>query len=138
MNEETNSTGQSTGDAAALAGAALAAVFAVFLQVGPYDALEFILGLTLSVILIAYQRKIRRDSWQSLAMSMTFGFCVLLIAAPLLEWSIRPSETCQVVYAETDDSCVTTLNLVTIWFAAVIVTFAVDKLLLQPRIESLR
>jgi hypothetical protein len=129
--------GQSTGDAAALAGAALAAVFAVFLQVGPYDALEFILGLTLSVILIAYQRNIKRDFWQSLAISMTFGFCILLIAAPLIEGFLSRFSDCQEIYAETEDSCVTTPHLVITWFTAVIVTFASDKLFIQRTLSRL-
>jgi hypothetical protein len=67
-------------DPAALGGAAIAAVLAIMLTKGPYDWLNVVEGVTLVLILFAYQSNRPRN----LPQSMAFGAVVALVFLPII------------------------------------------------------
>jgi hypothetical protein len=73
-------------DAAALAGAALAGALAVFLQEGPFDWLNGVVGATLLAIVVGYELDRPRTASQSVAIGAVFAFCSLLIVG--LVWEL--------------------------------------------------
>lgn len=72
-------------DAAALAGATLAAVLAVMTGEGKWEPVSIVVGATLFLIVAAYERDRSRTAEQTLALAAVNAFVCLLIAAPLLE-----------------------------------------------------
>jgi hypothetical protein len=66
-------------DAAALAVAALAGALAVFSDPGPYDTMSAVTGITVLIIIVAYEHDRRRTPWQSAALAATFAFVSLLV-----------------------------------------------------------
>lgn len=76
-------------DPAALAAASLAAAVSVLAPEGPYKPLGAVIGLTIAVLIFAYDIEPERNGWQSLAFSMvvslvlclTFGYAVEALRA---------------------------------------------------------
>lgn len=72
-------------DSAALAGAVLAGVVAVFLQKGAFDWLEGIVSITLLAVIVGYEAERYRTKLQSFALAAVCGFCTLLLLGLILE-----------------------------------------------------
>ncbi|HEY9402975.1 MAG TPA: hypothetical protein VIQ24_09790 [Pyrinomonadaceae bacterium] len=72
-------------DSAALAGAVLAGVVAVFLQKGPYDWLNGIVSITLLAVIVGYETDRYRTWCQSVALAAVCAFCMLLLLGLILE-----------------------------------------------------
>ena len=66
-------------DPATLSGAAIAAALAVFSVPGPFTPMNFVVGVTLLVILFTYELRRYRNNWQNLAFGAVSGLCALLI-----------------------------------------------------------
>jgi hypothetical protein len=73
-------------DAAALAAATFAAALTTFAEPGPYDLFSFVIGITLLLVLWAYERNRSRDTLQSIALGAVAGFVSLMILGPVLEY----------------------------------------------------
>lgn len=72
-------------DSAALAGAILAGALAVFIEPGPFDVLNVVIGITLLTILYAYELNRPRTDAQSVAFGAVCAFCILLVVGFLAE-----------------------------------------------------
>ena len=73
-------------DSAALAGATIAAVLAVVIPKGPFDVMSIPIGLTLVMIILAYEgRRPRRRVARRLAFAASTGFSLVLVIGPMIE-----------------------------------------------------
>jgi hypothetical protein len=83
-------------DPAALMGAAVAAVLTITLAPGFWWWFDSIIGLTLSLVLLAFHKPIRpvrlKEAWARVgAFASVMGLSVvLLVSFPLQEWLVRP------------------------------------------------
>jgi hypothetical protein len=113
-------------DSAALAASSLAAVLSVTGQEGPYVITNLITGITLIVILLAFEIKRTRSFLKSIAMGMVIGLISWLIFGFILETILPPSKL--------DLSSVSNHWLGYVWFA-VTVSFALfDQVSIQKKI----
>jgi multisubunit Na+/H+ antiporter MnhB subunit len=78
-------TGQAV-DSAALAAAALAGALSVFSAPGPYVPLNAIVGLTLLIIVLAYELRRDRTNFQNVAFGAVCGLCSLLVVGFVAEF----------------------------------------------------
>jgi hypothetical protein len=112
-------------DSAALAASALAAVLAVSLSKGPFDALNFIVGVTLTILILAYEHKGSRDPLQSVALGAVLGLCSLLVLGFVIErWVFCTS-------LDAAESNVSHTWLVCLWLGVTILFSGIDMAWLQ-------
>lgn len=114
-------------DSAALAASALAAVLAVSLSKGPFDALNFIIGITLTILILAYECRNLREWSQSIALGAVLGLCSLLFLGVIIErWVFHTSP-------KAEESSVSYTILVSLWLAVTFVFSVLDIAWLQKR-----
>jgi hypothetical protein len=79
--------GATTGDPAALVGAAVAAAIAIFVEPGKYTVGTTALGLTLLLLLHVYDRENSIARPQLFAFGAVWALCMLLTLGVIIEWT---------------------------------------------------
>jgi hypothetical protein len=124
-------------DAAALAGTTLAGSLTVFMEPGPFDLLNAVVGLTLFLILLAYERKRQRDFLQSIALASAAGFTVILAVGTLLEWLCAEGLLVGIQgAADAGDSSVPTTWLTAVWGLALAAITLTDRFVFQRKVRQ--
>lgn len=115
-------------DSAALAGAVLAGVVAVFLQKGAYDWLNGIVSITLLAVIVGYEMNRYRTKCQSFALAAVSGFCTLLLLGLILELILGKGslEGIKEDKGETD-SLVESWYLAVAWLVLTPIWYLVDR-----------
>ena len=76
-------------DSVALLGAALAAALVLLVARSDFGFLTTVAGLTLLLVLFAYDQEGSRSIFQSLAFSAICGFCFMLMTGIVFEFSLN-------------------------------------------------
>jgi hypothetical protein len=114
-------------DAAALAGATLAAAISIFTKEGPYDWLSGTVGSTLILILYAYERRRPRDFAQTLAFSASFAVAGLLVFGVLAEKFLELQGMSAPQTPAGPDTRVGATLMLTAWVVIAIVCVVADR-----------
>lgn len=109
-------------DPAALAAASLAAAVSVLAPEGPYKPLGAVIGLTIAMLIFAYDIEPVRTGWQSLAFSMVVSLVLCLVFGYVVEciqaWIFVPTSS---------QTQVPDLSVALFWFCFSYVLWAVDR-----------
>lgn len=120
-------------DAAALPGATLAAVLAIFIPKGPYSVLSAIIGITLIAILFAFENGRERSQSQTFALSCVVALSGLLIVGFVAELCLG-SGSLSGTGGLNPDSRVSTNKLLISWPIMVTAAAFYDRFYLQRRL----
>ncbi len=128
-------------DAAALLAAAVAGALAVIFARGPLDPLSSVIGLTLLLVLFAYDREGYRTVFQSLAFSAVCGFCVMLIAVVVFRFigggpALGYGMSGPVGEVRAASSKIFEQRLPLTWLGATIILWAIDRARMSSRQEA--
>jgi hypothetical protein len=132
MNNQPHHSRERHIDSAALAASAIAAVLAVSLVKGPYYEGNFIVGVTLTVLILAYEISNQRTFAQTVALGAVLGLCSLLYLGYLTDRFVFHTSP------DADDSNVSPMLEVYFWFVVTIIFSVLDVLWFQRRARRKR
>ena len=108
----------------------------MFLQPGPFDWLNGVVGITLLSVVFGYERQRPRDRFQSIALAFVCGFCSLLILGLVLELHLGKGSLEGIPDQDGKPiSLVPNVLLTVLWGIVADVCYVVDRLW-QKRIDK--
>jgi formate hydrogenlyase subunit 3/multisubunit Na+/H+ antiporter MnhD subunit len=115
-------------DSAALAGATMAAVLTVVIPKGPFDSFSIPIGVSLAVLVCAFELHRRRTAAKSLAFATALSFPLLLIVGPFVE-AARQGWTLSFFFhgGNEADGRVEPWLLTLVWVVLAVLVYAVDR-----------
>lgn len=116
-------------DSAALAGAALAAVIAIYTQSGPFQYSSFAIGVSILLLVCGYEIDKARTRMQSLALACICALASILVIGAILEWRRSNGTMSGIPGLEGKlQSAVIEIEVMQIWGTASFVIFCMDRI----------